>query len=105
MSVSWRLISKRVAKRKCARRLSGGWSTLGRYDVEYLDLVNFPIDQTPETRYVAIGASFLNGSVIPGDEKVIGRRSFERMNLFARYRDRQPEAVFGDSIYLFREHE
>ncbi len=85
--------------------LSGGWSTLGRYGVEYLDMVSLPPDATPETRYVAIGASFLNGSVIPGDEKVIGRRSFERTNLFARYRNRQPEAVFGNSIYLFREHE
>jgi hypothetical protein len=85
--------------------LSAGWSTLGRYGVDYLDMVALPPDKTPETRYVAIGASFLNGSVIPGDEKVIGRRSFERTDLFARYRNRKPEAVFGNSIYLFREHE
>ena len=85
--------------------LSGGWSTLGRYGVDYLDMVSLPPDVTPETRYVAIGASFLNGSVIPGDESVVGRRAFERTNLFARYRDRKPEAVFGNSIYLFREHE
>jgi hypothetical protein len=85
--------------------LSGGWSTLGRYGVDYLDMVSLPPDQTPETRYVALGASFLNGSVIPGDESVIGRRSLERTNLFARYRDRKPEAVFGNSIYLYREHE
>jgi Dolichyl-phosphate-mannose-protein mannosyltransferase len=79
-----------------------GWSTLGSYGVEYLDLTLLPPDKTPDTRYVAIGASFLNGSLIPGDENVIGRRSFERTNLFARYRDRQPEAVFGNSIYLYR---
>ena len=90
---------------KVSAALSGGWSTLGRYGVDYLDMVSMPPDKTPETRYVAIGASFLNGSVIPGDENVIGRRSFERTNLFARYRDRKPEAVFGNSIYLFREHE
>ena len=90
---------------KVTAALSAGWSTLGRYGVDYLDMVSLPPDKTPETRYVAIGASFLNGSVIPGDEKVIGRRSFERTNLFARYRDRKPEAVFGNSIYLFREHE
>ncbi|HYU98661.1 MAG TPA: glycosyltransferase family 39 protein [Pyrinomonadaceae bacterium] len=90
---------------KVSAALSAGWSTLGRYGVDYLDMVSLPPDKTPETRYVAIGASFLNGSVIPGDENVVGRRSFERTNLFARYRDRKPEAVFGNSIYLFREHE
>src|SRR5258706_2721574 len=90
---------------KVTAALSAGWSTLGRYGVDYLDMVSLPPDKTPETRYVAIGASFLNGSVIPGDEKIVGRRSFERTNLFARYRDRKPEAVFGNSIYLFREHE
>ena len=90
---------------KVRAALSGGWSTLGRYGVDYLDMVSLPPDKPPETRYVAIGASFLNGSVIPGDENVVGRRFFERTNLFARYRDRKPEAVFGNSIYLFREHE
>lgn len=90
---------------KVTAALSAGWSTLGRYGVDYLDMVSLPPDKTPETRYVAIGASFLNGSVIPGDENVVGRRSFERTNLFAGYRDRKPEAVFGNSIYLFREHE
>ena len=90
---------------KVSAALSAGWSTLGRYGIDYLDMVSLPPDKTPGTRYVAIGASFLNGSVIPGDESVVGRRSFERTNLFARYRDRKPEAVFGGSIYLFREHE
>ena len=90
---------------KVRAALSGGWSTLGRYGVDYLDMVSLPPDKTPETRYVAIGASFLNGSLIPGDENVIGRRYFERTNLFARYRNRKPEAVFGGSIYLFRERE
>ncbi len=90
---------------KVTAALSAGWSTLGRYGVDYLDMVSLPPDKTPETRYVAIGASFLNGSLIPGDENVIGRRYFERTNLFARYRNRKPEAVFGGSIYLFRERE
>jgi hypothetical protein len=90
---------------KVSAALSGGWSTLAQYGVDYLDMVSMPKDATPETRYVAIGASFLNGSVVPGDEKVVGRRSFERMDLFARYRNRQPEAVFGNSIYLYRERE
>ena len=90
---------------KVSAALSAGWSTLGRYGVDYLDMVSLPPDKMPETRYVAIGASFLNGSLIPGDENVIGRRYFERTNLFARYRNRKPEAVFGGSIYLFRERE
>jgi 4-amino-4-deoxy-L-arabinose transferase-like glycosyltransferase len=85
--------------------VSGGWSTLGSLGVEYLDLTLAQADKFPDTRYVAIGASFLNGSLIPGDENVIGRRSFERTEFFARYRDREPEAVFGNSIYLYREHE
>jgi hypothetical protein len=85
--------------------LSAGWSTLTQYGVEYVDLISTPPDKTPETRYVAIGASFLNGSTVPGDENVSGRRFSERMNFFARYRDRKPEAVFGNSIYLYRERE
>jgi dolichyl-phosphate-mannose-protein mannosyltransferase len=87
---------------KVRAALSGGWSTLGCYGVSYLDMVSLPVGTTPETRYVAIGASFLNGSVVPGDENVIGRRWFERTSLFASYRDCKPEAVFGNSIYLYR---
>lgn len=90
---------------KVTAALSGGWSTLAAFGVDYLDMVSIPKDAPAETRYVAIGASFLNGSVVPGDENVVGRRSFERTDLFARYRNRQPEAVFGNSIYLFRERE
>ncbi len=81
--------------------LSAGWSTLTQYDVEYVDLLSLPAGSTPDTRYVAIGASFLNGSTIPGG--VEGRQTTkERINFLARYRDRQPEAVFGGSIYLYR---
>ena len=55
------------------------------------------------TRYVAIGASFLNGSTIPeyflrgewpSDEK--------RINFLAEYRTRVPETVIGNSIYVYR---
>lgn len=84
--------------------LSAGWSTLTQYGVEYVDLLSLPAGSTPNTRYVAIGASFLNGSTVPGG--VEGRQTTEeRTNFFARYRDRQPEAVFGGSIYLYRIHE
>lgn len=82
--------------------VSAGWSTLSHYGVEYVDLLSKPADSTPGTRYVAIGASFLNGSTIPGG--VEGRLTTEqRTNFLARYRDRKPEAIFGGSIYLYRE--
>lgn len=81
--------------------LSAGWSTLTQYGVEYIDLLSLPAGSTPNTRYVAIGASFLNGSTVPGG--VEGRQTTEeRTNFFARYRERQPEAIFGGSIYLYR---
>jgi hypothetical protein len=84
--------------------LSAGWSTLAQYGVEYADLLSLPAGSTPNTRYVAIGASFLNGSTIPGG--VEGRQTTEeRTNFFARYRDRKPEAIFGGTIYLYREKE
>lgn len=86
---------------KVTAALSGGWSTLVRYDVGYLDLLSLPPDKTPETRYVAIGASFLNGSVIaiPAG-KVMSNE--QRINYLAQYRTRTPEAIFGGSIYLYR---
>lgn len=84
--------------------LSAGWSTLGQYGVEYHNLLSLPAGSTPDTRYVAIGASFLNGSTVPGG--VEGRQTTEeRTNFFARYRDRKPEAIFGGTIYLYREKE
>jgi hypothetical protein len=86
--------------------LSAGWSSLRLYDVEYLDLTSMPPGSTPETRYVAIGASELNGStVFVGEIDGVPLSQEQRVNFFARYRDRKPEAVFGGSIYLFREKE
>lgn len=86
--------------------LSAGWSSLRLYDVEYLDLTSMPPGSTPETRYVAIGASELNGStVFVGAIDGVPLSQEQRVNFFARYRNRTPEAVFGGSIYLFREKE
>ncbi len=68
--------------------------TLDHYGVEYVNLVS--ADETqPETRYVAVGASYLNGALllavpVPQRLKVL------------EYRRRTPEAVFGNSIYLYR---
>lgn len=68
--------------------------TLDHYGVEYVNLVSAEEPQ-PETRYVAIGASYLNGALllavpVPQRLKVL------------EFRQRAPEAVFGNSIYLYR---
>jgi 4-amino-4-deoxy-L-arabinose transferase-like glycosyltransferase len=83
--------------------LSGGWFTLPLYGVDYVSLAP-PAERTVDTRYVAIGASFLNGSTVPSFE-INGRliNDTERVNFFESYRNRTPEAVFGGEIYLFRE--
>ncbi len=84
----------------------GGYATLRFYGVESVDLLAPTDIALPETRYTAIGASFLNGSTVPA-RQIRGRRltDAERVNLFDAYRRRTPEAVIGGSIYLFREHE
>jgi hypothetical protein len=84
----------------------GGSLVLPLYGVEYVDLLSPPEVKLENTRYVALGASYLNGSTVPGWSEGSGRETPEqRHNYFANYRDRKPEAVFGNSIYLFREHE
>ena len=71
--------------------------TLDHYGVEYVNLVSADAG-APGTRYVAVGASYLNGALllavpVPQRLKVI------------EYRRRTPEAVFGNSIYLYRVRE
>lgn len=113
---SWRLLSdsnvewgddvKAVAAYLHAHgetRLSGavsaGWLTFRFFGVEYFDICP-PRQKDPiRTNYVAIGASFLNGSCVPGSAELPEK---ERENMFAAYRDQKPEAVFGNSIYLYR---
>ena len=60
---------------------------------------------TPAAHYTAIGASFLNGSTVTLRRAPDGSAltDQERVNTFDSYRRRAPEAVFGGSIYLFRE--
>lgn len=79
--------------------LAAGWLTTRFYGVEYLDLFALPEGEEPKTNYVAIGASFFNGSTVPGTDKRTGPI---RENFFAAYRTQKPEAIFGQSIYLFR---
>jgi 4-amino-4-deoxy-L-arabinose transferase-like glycosyltransferase len=84
----------------------GGSVVLPLYGAEYVDLLSPPGVTLEDTRYVALGASYLNGSTVPGWSEGSGRETeAQRQNYFARYRDRKPEAVFGNSIYLYREHE
>jgi len=84
--------------------VSGGWGTLQLYGIRYHEIFPKPGRVTPETRYVAIGASFLNGSTIPvpADEQGKLVSEEQRINYLAEYRTRTPEATFGNSIYLYR---
>jgi hypothetical protein len=75
------------------------------YDIDDVDLLPAEITPVPKIRYTAIGASFLNGSVIP--DRVNGQTlsEQERVNFLDEYRHRAPEAIIGHSIYVFREFE
>jgi hypothetical protein len=68
-----------------------GEVALPRYGIEYVNLLSGEGFTAPPTEFIAIGANFLNGSLIPGNRE-----------WFQSYRDRKPEAIFGDSIYLYR---
>jgi 4-amino-4-deoxy-L-arabinose transferase-like glycosyltransferase len=83
--------------------LLGGQVILPLYGVEFDDLLAPPGTVLPETRYVALGASYLNGSTVPGWSEGSGRETLEQQHeFFAAYRSQRPEAVFGNSIYLYR---
>jgi hypothetical protein len=81
--------------------LLGGWMTIPYYGVDFVNMVVPPGTPVPATRYVALGASFLNGSTVSAADRSVPNPT----EFFASYRDRNPEAVFGNSIYLFREEE
>ena len=85
----------------------GGHFTPRYYGVEYLDMLSRTASELPPTRYVAIGASYLNGSTVTLNPRADGTfpTEEERVNRFAEYRTREPEKIFGGSIYLFREDE
>jgi hypothetical protein len=84
--------------------VSGGWGSLGQYGITYHDIFPKPGVPVPDTRYVAIGASFLNGStnLILEDENGNAISDEQRVNYLDAYRTRQPEAVLGNSIYVYR---
>jgi hypothetical protein len=79
----------------------GDFVTLGLYGVEHVWALAPPEDSPP--RYTALGASFLNGSSVPFYE-VNGKRvsNEQQINTFDSFRHRTPEAVIGNSIYLYR---
>jgi hypothetical protein len=83
--------------------LLGCFATLDFYEINYIDAIGAP-GPAPAPRYTALGASFLNGSTIPPYE-IDGRRvpDYKRVNTFDSYRHREPEAIIGNSIYVFRE--
>ena len=81
----------------------GGRVILPLYGVEFDDLLAPPGTVLPETKYVALGASYLNGSTVPGWSAGSGRETIEQQHqFFAAYRTLRPEAVIGNSIYLYR---
>jgi 4-amino-4-deoxy-L-arabinose transferase-like glycosyltransferase len=87
--------------RQISGALLGGNMTLHLYGIEFLDLFGRP--PLPETPYVAIGASFLNGSTVEYGDASNGRETEQqRIDFFDAYRNRKPVAVFGNSIYLFQ---
>jgi hypothetical protein len=94
------LKARGVANARCA--LLGGWMTMGYLGVRCSDL--FGADgPVPASGYAAIGASFLNGSTVPnGAPGTLRDTEAGRVNYFAAYRNRKPEAILGGSIYLYK---
>ena len=83
-----------------------GWQLLELYGVEQTAVFVPPGEAVEPTRYVAIGASLLNGSTVPGAfDEGLELSEHERVNYFDEYRRRTPEKIFGGSIYLYRVRE
>ena len=80
-----------------------GWQLLELYGVEQTAIFVPPGAGREETRYVALGASLLNGSTVPdGFDDGTRLTEEERVNYFDEFRRREPERIFGGSIYLYR---
>jgi hypothetical protein len=82
----------------------GDFMVLHHYGVTPQEMTNANGEELEKTRYAAIGASFLNGSTVP-EMSINGHpvSESERVNFFDKYRHKTPEAIFGGSIYLYRE--
>lgn len=82
--------------------LLGCFATLDFYQINYVDALAATHERPP--RFTALGASFLNGSTVPPYERDGKRVSDDtRVNTFDSYRTRQPEAIIGNSIYVYRD--
>ena len=82
----------------------GGFFMLHHYRIDRVDALDSKFDAATAPRYIAIGASYLNGSTIPANfGRTVGLSDVERVNIFSEYRKRVPEAVFGNSVFLFRQ--
>jgi len=81
----------------------GDFFSLSRYGVESISLISPEAGEPEQTRYAAVGASFLNGSVTP-EYFLRGKwpSDSERVNFLDEFRRRAPEAVIGNSIYVYR---
>jgi hypothetical protein len=80
-----------------------GWQLLELYGVEPANVFVPPGEKPDDVRYVAVGASLLNGSTVPhafDDGTELAEE--QRVNYFDAYRRRAPEKVFGGSVYLYR---
>src|SRR5437763_568391 len=82
----------------------GGFFLLHHYGINRVDALDPNFAAAAAPRYIAVGASYLNGSTIPANfGRTVGLSDAERVNIFAEYRNRVPEAVFGNSVFLFRQ--
>jgi hypothetical protein len=90
-------------ERRVADATLGGFGILRFYGIERVDPLAQQSNNVDGPKYLAIGASFLNGSAVPEGPPGSGRDTMEsRVNYFAAYRQQTPEAVIGGSIYVFR---
>ena len=90
-------------ERRVADATLGGFGLLRFYGIDRVDPLAQQSSDVEGPKYLAIGASFLNGSAIPEGPPGSGRDTMEsRVNYFAAYRQQTPEAVIGGSIYVFR---
>jgi 4-amino-4-deoxy-L-arabinose transferase-like glycosyltransferase len=80
----------------------GGFALLHFYGIDRVDPFAQKTNDADGPKYLAIGASYLNGSTIPVGPPGSGDIFEERVNYFAPYRQQTPEAVIGGSIYVFR---
>jgi hypothetical protein len=72
------------------------------YGIERVDPFAKQTGDAEGPKYLAIGASYLNGSTLPEGPPGSGDTLERRVNHFAAYRQQTPEAVIGGSIYVFR---